>query len=227
MRFVPHQRAATAGRGKQLQSNSGRPRSSKRASITQHCPLVYRLRMEQVPKQIWTIWLLGLSDKTSEDMRQVNVKGGGGKKKKRSEVETLECTGSCDGEDLVSSSSHSLTRVSPRSQTHVTQSPNLVLLQYHGEYLFTTKIAAYSLESSPSRTGKWNEIQLAASCFSGAKKASALKPALMASRRHGELHSEPVWTLILYSNTGVHALLWEVKVTSIETFSQVTCIAKE
>lgn len=54
--------------------------------------------MEQVLNTLWTIGLLGLRDKTSEDMTQVNVKGRG----KRSEVETLECTGSCNGEDQIS-----------------------------------------------------------------------------------------------------------------------------
>lgn len=68
-------------------------------------------------------------------MAQVNVKGS----EKRSEVETLECTDSCNSEDLISSLSRSLTRCESKLPKTHTQPPNLVLLQYHGEHLFTTR----------------------------------------------------------------------------------------
>lgn len=105
-------------------------------------------------------------------MTQVNVKSSG----KRSEVETLQCTGLCNGEDLASSSSRSLTRVSPSCQIHIAK-PKSSSCFSTTESTCYSKIAAYPLDSSPSRTGKWNKIQLAASCFSWAKKR-ALWPQL-------------------------------------------------
>lgn len=145
-------------------------------------------------------------------MTQVNVKGSG----KRSEVETLECTGSCNGRDLISSSSHSLTRVSPSCQIHIPK-PEISSCFSTMESTCLQKDGSRSPGAQPKQDRKVKWDTAGSFLFPLSQKASDLKPALMALRRHGGRHGEPAQTLSL-----PHALRCIYRITFCTPFWEFT-----